>query len=103
SRARAHPCRHALPTRRSSDLAAGGAVGLGRVRALAARGIARPCVVALILGGADDGVRARAAAALAGVGLGAGVAVAAGGAVGLGDRKSTRLNSSHGSSSYADF
>src|SRR5439155_889897 len=59
-------------------------VGLGRVRAQAARRIARPCVVALILGGADDGVRAGAAAALAGVGLRAGVAVVAGGAFGLG-------------------
>src|SRR5439155_1225827 len=60
------------------------AVGLCRVRAAAGGRIAGAGVVALILGSADDGVRARAAAALAGVGLGARVAVAAGGAVGLG-------------------
>src|SRR5206468_7845049 len=60
---------------------AGGAVGHGRVRADAGRRIAGARIVALILGGADDGVRADAPADLAGVGLGAGVAVAAGGAV----------------------
>src|SRR5206468_1283466 len=60
---------------------AGGAVGLRRVRADAARRIAGAGVVALILGGADDGVGAGAGAALAGVGLRAGVAVVAGGPV----------------------
>src|SRR5213078_3431269 len=58
-------------------------IRLRRVRALAARRITGAGVVALILGGADDGVGARAAAALAGVGLRAGVAVVVGGAVGL--------------------
>src|SRR5262249_44462964 len=63
---------------------AGAAVRLGRVRAGAVRRIAGAGVVALVEGGADDGVRPDAGAGLAGVGLGAGVAVGAGAAVGLG-------------------
>src|SRR5439155_13131951 len=52
-------------------------VGLGRVRAEAARRIADARDVALVLGGADDRVAAGAGAGLAGVGPGTGVAVAA--------------------------
>src|SRR5262249_14144920 len=63
---------------------AGAAVRLGRVRAGAARRIAGAGVVALVEGGADDGVRPDAGASLAGVGLGAGIAVGAGAAVRLG-------------------
>src|SRR5205823_2453067 len=62
---------------------AGGAVRRGRVGAGPGGRIAGAGVVALIEGGADDGVRPDAGAGLAGVALGAGVAVAAGRAVGL--------------------
>src|SRR5207249_1831492 len=60
---------------------AGGPVGLGRVGAGARGRVAGAGLVALIEGGADDGVRAGAGAGRAGVGLGAGVAVVARGAV----------------------
>src|SRR5206468_1700291 len=63
---------------------AGGAVGLGRVRAHARRRVARPGVVALVGGGADDRIASRAGARLTGVRPRAGGAVVAGGAVGLG-------------------
>src|SRR5439155_18278490 len=59
------------------------AVGLGRVRAGARRGVARAHVVTLIGRGADDGVAPRARAALARVGLRAGAPVVARAAVGL--------------------
>src|SRR5205814_772362 len=52
--------------------------------ALAGGGVAGAGDVALVGGGADDRVGARAGAALAGVGLGAGVAVVAGRAVARG-------------------
>src|SRR5204863_245226 len=63
---------------------AGAAVRLGRGGAGAVGGIADAGDVALIEGGADDGVGPDAGAGLAGVTLGAGVAVVAGPAVGLG-------------------
>src|SRR5439155_452796 len=63
---------------------AGAAVRLGGVGAGAARRIAGTGDVALVEGGADDGVRRNASAGLAGVGLGAGVPVAAGGTIRLG-------------------
>src|SRR5207248_2146330 len=62
---------------------AGAAVGLRRVRARARGGITGAGKVALVGGGADDGVAARADPALAGVGLRAGIPVVAGAAVGL--------------------
>src|SRR5439155_15320037 len=68
-------------------LGAGAAVVAGRpvwpvgVGAGAASRVADAGDVALIEGGADDGVRPHAGAGLAGVGLGAGIAVGAGGAV----------------------
>src|SRR5213079_763146 len=62
---------------------AGGAVGLRRARAETGRRIAGARVVALIRGGAGDGVRAGTDSTLAGVGLRAGIAVGARGAVGL--------------------
>src|SRR5439155_1303340 len=61
---------------------ANGSLELHGVRAGAGRGVARPRVVALVLGGADDGVRAGAHSPLTGVGLRACVPVVAGGAVG---------------------
>src|SRR5439155_674468 len=63
---------------------AGAAVGLRRVRARPRGGSTGPGNVALVGGGADDGVAARAHAALAGGGLRAGIAVVAGAVVGLG-------------------
>src|SRR5439155_14835811 len=60
------------------------AVVLCRNLTAAFRRVAGAGVVALIEGGADDGVGPDAGAGLAGVGLGAGVAVGAGAAVGLG-------------------
>src|SRR5206468_13103628 len=66
-----HPVLPSFPTRRSSDLR------LGWVRAHAGRQVARADVVALVLRGAGDGVRAGARAGLAGIGARAGVAVVA--------------------------
>src|SRR5262249_10313671 len=60
---------------------AGGAVGLLGMGAGAVGRVTGAGIVALIEGGADDRVGARAHARLAGVGLGAGVAVVAGRAV----------------------
>src|SRR3989442_5887899 len=60
---------------------AGAAVGLRRVRARPRGWITGAGNVALVGGGAGDGVAARAHAALAGVGLGARVAVVAAGAI----------------------
>src|SRR3989449_295416 len=126
----------AAPALAGIGLRAGVAVGARRpVRrrgggAAARRGVARARHVALVEGGAGDGVAPDAAPTLAGVGLCAGVAVVAGrpvrrrgggaaarrgvararhvalveGGAGDGvDRKSTRLNSSHGYISYAVF
>src|SRR5262249_5562434 len=59
---------------------AGGAVQLGRVGAGPARRVAAAGVVALIEGGADDGVRPHAGAGLGGVGRGEGGTVGAGAA-----------------------
>src|SRR5439155_715295 len=62
---------------------AGGPVGLRRIRADTARGIAGPGEVTLVLGGADDPVGPRAGPALTGIGARTGVVVVAGGGVGL--------------------
>src|SRR5439155_325759 len=62
---------------------ASGSLELHGVRAGAGRWIARPRVVALVLGGADDRVRAPAHSRLTGVGLRAGVPVVACGPVEL--------------------
>src|SRR5207237_532734 len=63
---------------------AGGVVGPRRVGADTRRRVARPGIVALILGGADNGRAGAAGAALAGVTGRARVAVVTGRAVGLG-------------------
>src|SRR5439155_576141 len=72
------PPRHALVLGGGGvAVVAGGSVRAGRIRAFTGRRIAGARVVALVLGGADDGVAAGARAALAGVGLRAGGAVGA--------------------------
>src|SRR5207247_2371112 len=81
--AAAEPALAGVGLRAGVTVVARGTIGLGRIRARARGGIAGAGGVALIGGGADDGVGARAHAALAGVGLGAGVGVVAGGAIGL--------------------
>src|SRR5258706_6129 len=66
-------------------------IGLGGIRARARRRIAAARGLALVLGGARDGIGACARARLAGVGLGARVAVVASRAVALrGIRASAR-------------
>src|SRR5207249_1095598 len=69
--------------RASAAGVAGRTVGLVRGGAAAVRGVTGAGDVALIEGGADDGVRPDAGAGLAGVGLGAGIAVRAGAPVRL--------------------
>jgi hypothetical protein len=63
---------------------ASGTVRLLRIGAESGRGVARPHEVALVRGGADDGVAADTPPGLTGVGLSAGIPVVAGGAVGGG-------------------
>src|SRR5439155_298196 len=83
-RARARPRLAAVGPRAGAVIVACRAVGPGRAGAVAGAGVAGACVVALVLRGADHGVRAGARAGLAGVAAGARVAVVARGAVGLG-------------------
>src|SRR5439155_1717660 len=81
--ARARPALAGVGLRAGVPVVAGRVVGLGWVGAHARARVAGPYVVALVGGGADDGVGARTRAALAGVGLRAGIPVVAGRAVGL--------------------
>src|SRR5207253_1051486 len=81
--ARADPALAGVGLRAGIAVVAGTAVGLRRVRARPRGRITGAGSVALVGGGAGDGVAARAHPALAGVGLRAGVAVVAGAAVGL--------------------
>src|SRR5438876_731087 len=82
--ARARTCLAGVRARARAVVVAGRAVRLGRVRACAGRRVARADVVALVLGGAGDGVRAGAGAGLARVGPRARAVVVARRAVRLG-------------------
>src|SRR5437667_112477 len=82
--ARARTCLAGVRARARAVVVAGRAVRLGRVRARAGRRVARADVVALVLGGAGDGIRAGARAGLAGIGTGAGAGGVARRAVRLG-------------------
>src|SRR5439155_54731 len=82
--ARARATLAGVGPRAGVPIGAGAAVGLGGVRARAVARVARPRVVALVRGSADDRVRAGANSPLTGVGLRARVPVIAGPAVGLG-------------------
>src|SRR5699024_12372959 len=90
----AHLHLHSFPTRRSSDLKSGIAKAAGTAAAIGAPGI----------GGAIGTLGSRAAMKAA---AGSGAKIIGGKALrtgtGSGDRKSTRLNSSHVSISYAVF
>src|SRR5206468_8970333 len=81
--ARAHPALAGVGLRAGIAVVARAAVGLRRVRARPRGGRTGAGSVALVGGGADDGVAAGADAALAGVGLRAGIPVVARAAVGL--------------------
>src|SRR5206468_12508822 len=81
--AAADPARAGVDLRAGIAVAAGAAIRLRRVRARPRGGSTGAGSVALVGGGADDGVAAGADPALAGVGLRAGIAVAARAAVGL--------------------
>src|SRR5207249_3665795 len=81
--ARARATLAGVGPRAGVPIGAGAAVGLGGVRASAVARVARPRVVALVLGSADDRVRAGANAHLTGVGLRARVPVIAGRAIRL--------------------
>src|SRR5439155_622938 len=83
-RARARPRLAGVGLRAGVAVVARGGVGRGGCAALTRRRVARPHVVPLIGGCADDRIRARARARLAGVRLRAGVAVIAGRAVRFG-------------------
>src|SRR5437762_2540130 len=82
--ARARTCLAGVRARARAVVVAGRAVRLGRVRARAGRRVARADVVALVLGGAGDGIRAGAGAGLARVGPRARAVVVARRAVRLG-------------------
>src|SRR5437762_430373 len=82
--ARARACLARVRARARVVVVARRAVGLGRVRARAGRRVARADVVALVLGGAGDGIRAGAGAGLARVGPRARAVVVARRAVRLG-------------------
>src|SRR5438094_460212 len=82
--ARARTCLAGVRARARVVVVARGAVGLGRVRARAGRRVARADVVALVLGGAGDGIRAGAGPGLARVGPRARAVVVARRAVRLG-------------------
>src|SRR5207249_4478892 len=73
----------AVRDRAGVPVVANGSLELHGVRAGAGRGVARPRVVALVLGSADDRVRAGAHSPLTGVGLRARVPVIAGRAIRL--------------------
>src|SRR5947199_4778746 len=81
--ARARTCLAGVRARARAVVVAGRAVRLGRVRARAGRRVARADVVALVLGGAGDGIRAGAGAGLARVRARARAVVVARRAVGL--------------------
>src|SRR5207249_2828866 len=81
--ARARATLAGVGPRAGVPIGAGAAVGLGGVRARAVARVARPRVVALVLGSADDRVRAGANSPLTGVGLRARVPVIAGRAIRL--------------------
>src|SRR5439155_300483 len=80
----AHACAAGVAHGAEEPIIAGHAIGFARVGADAGDGVAAARLVALIGGGADDGVRPDAGAGLAGVGLGARIAGGAGAAVRLG-------------------
>src|SRR5207245_9133793 len=86
----------AYPTRRSSDLPTRSAAGALLGQQLAGRGY----IGCILLGVTPEGVEIAASAAKA---MGAQFDVLVAAFIKLGDRKSTRLNSSHGSISYAVF
>src|SRR5439155_18915722 len=77
----ADPALAGVGLRAGIAVVAGAAVGFPRVRACPRGGRTGAGSVALVGGGANDGVAAGADPALAGVGLGAGVAVVAGSGV----------------------